>query len=232
MSLILDALRKSEAERRRGEAPGLFTALPTPGARPLQVRSNGPWISAGILVLIAVAALAWWFRAPAPVIPTPAPAISRVVATPTLPVAPQQPVHTESADFPPPPPPSQRTPEPNESGALDPGVRRADEFVQSVPKPPLIAPPEPPAAPKPAIVEPPLEALPTLAMLDPSERAGLPPLKLSMHVWSEAPNARLAIIDGQRVMEGSAIGESIVAEIRRDGVVLELRGHRYLLPRP
>ena len=74
--------------------------------------------------------------------------------------------------------------------------------------------------------------LPTLAMLDPSERAALPPLKLSMHVWSEAPNARLAIIDGQRVMEGSAIGESIVAEIRRDGVVLEVHGRRFLLPRP
>jgi general secretion pathway protein B len=96
---------------------------------------------------------------------------------------------------------------------------------------PLPPPPPPSVAPD-TPAEPPLESLPPLAVLDPSVRAALPPLKLSMHVWSEAPNARLAIIDGQRVMEGSAVGESIVTEIRRDGVVLEIRGRRYLLPRP
>jgi hypothetical protein len=33
MSLILDALRKSEAERRRGKAPSLYAAMPVPGTR-------------------------------------------------------------------------------------------------------------------------------------------------------------------------------------------------------
>jgi general secretion pathway protein B len=216
MSLILDALRKSEAERRRGEAPGLFTPLPTPGARSLQTRSNGPWIGAGIFVLIAVAAVAWWYRTPAtlaPVVvmqtpaPIPAPAPAAVIA------APAEPAPLLVAIV---PPPNQIKPHEQKSPPI--------AALPSLP--------EPPAAPKPAVVESPIEALPTLAMLDPSERAGLPPLKLSMHVWSEAPNARLAIIDGQRVMEGSSIGESIVAEIRRDGVVLNLHGRRFLLARP
>lgn len=222
MSLILDALRKSEAERRRGEAPGLFTALPTPVARASRQASPWPWLVA--LAILAFAALAWWFwptppvevvaipvkPLPAPIASTPAPPVPEVVA---------------------PPPSSRRTPGPIEADQLGPDLRRGDELVQRLPLPSV--PTAPPVdTPPPAVAEPPLEALPTLATLAPAERATLPPLKLSMHVWSEAPNARLAIIDGQRVMEGSTIGESIVAEIRRDGVVLEVHGRRYLLPRP
>ena len=36
MSLILEALRKSEAERRRGQVPGLHAELP-PAARPTRM---------------------------------------------------------------------------------------------------------------------------------------------------------------------------------------------------
>lgn len=75
-------------------------------------------------------------------------------------------------------------------------------------------------------------ALPSLAMLGPRERSELPPYKLSMHVWASEPGKRFAIIDGHRVTEGSMATGSVVEEIRRDGVVLNLRGRRYLLPRP
>lgn len=69
-------------------------------------------------------------------------------------------------------------------------------------------------------------------MLGPKERSELPPYKLSMHVWASEPGKRFAIIDGKRVTEGSMATGSVVEEIRRDGVVLNLRGRRYLLPRP
>ena len=208
MSLILDALRKSEAERRRGEAPGLFTALPTPGLRPSRQTSPWPWLVAA--AVLALAALAWWLwpsAAHAPPAPPAAPAktvapATAVVAAPVV----AAPVVVEKAV--------------RESRDAAP-----HEVVVPAPAPLPPPSPEPPA-------EPPLEYVPTLATLAPSERAALPPLKLSMHVWSEAPNARLAIIDGQRVMEGATVGESIVAEIRRDGVVLEWHGRRFLLPRP
>jgi general secretion pathway protein B len=214
MSLILDALRKSEAERRRGEAPGLFSALPTPGARVVPRRSNRPaWIASVLVALAVLAAVAWWYLAPATTAPTDVtrPSVPAATITPATPATPTPPPVVVAA-----------LPKP----APTPDVKQPPEET-----PVAVAPASAPADASPD-AEPPLESLPTLATLDPAERAGLPPLKLSMHVWSEAPNARLAIIDGQRVMEGSSIGESIVAEIRRDGVVLELHGRRYLLPRP
>ena len=219
MSLILDALRKSEAERRRGEAPGLFTTLPTPGLRPSHRASPWLWL---VAVAIAVAvALAWRFWPTSPIV--------AVAVVPTPPV-----VATHAAPVVPTPLPITATPMPMPMPIPTPAPAPKTPPERALPATSPVAPlaPLPPAKPDPAIDEPPLEALPTLAMLDPSERAVLPPLKLSMHVWSEAPNARLAIIDGHRVMEGATIGESIVAEIRRDGVVLEWRGRRFLLPRP
>ena len=76
------------------------------------------------------------------------------------------------------------------------------------------------------------ESLPSIAVLSASERASLPPLKLSMHVWNSEPGKRFAIIDGQRVTEGSTVGACIIEQIRRDGVVLNISGRRVLLPRP
>ncbi|MCY7354414.1 MAG: general secretion pathway protein GspB [Lysobacter sp.] len=59
MSLILEALRKSEAERRRGQAPDLFSELP-PVVRP-RVSKPTPvlWLVVAIIVL---AIGAWWAR--------------------------------------------------------------------------------------------------------------------------------------------------------------------------
>ena len=52
MSLILEALRKSEAERRRGEMPDLRAELPPPAAGSRSsLRRALPWI-------VAVAAIA------------------------------------------------------------------------------------------------------------------------------------------------------------------------------
>ncbi|MEO6171519.1 MAG: general secretion pathway protein GspB, partial [Arenimonas sp.] len=64
------------------------------------------------------------------------------------------------------------------------------------------------------------------------QRQQLPALKLSMHVYSSEADKRFAIIDGQRVNEGSVIGNAVVAKIRQDGVVLSVQGQSYLLPRP
>jgi general secretion pathway protein B len=95
----------------------------------------------------------------------------------------------------------------------------------------------PTAFPAPAVATPPsdadeLEALPPIAVLGAGERSALPPLKLSMHVFGSDSGKRFAIIDGQRVTEGSVLGAGVVEQIRRDGVVLNVNGRRILLPRP
>ena len=74
---------------------------------------------------------------------------------------------------------------------------------------------------------------PPLSSLGHEARGRLPPLKVSMHVFAEDPAARVVIIDGRRLREGDAIDSTLrLAEIRREGSVLELDGRRYLLPRP
>ena len=59
MSLILEALRRSEAERRRGKAPGLFVEQQVPARRRRDVPA---WaLAAAAIVLLAVAA-GWAWR--------------------------------------------------------------------------------------------------------------------------------------------------------------------------
>jgi general secretion pathway protein B len=59
MSLILEALRKSEAERRRGQAPGLFVEHVSV---PLRRRRDTPvWVWA-LVVMLAGVLLAWGWR--------------------------------------------------------------------------------------------------------------------------------------------------------------------------
>lgn len=224
MSLILDALRKSEAERQRGQAPGLFTPTAPLPARRRQVRYT-PWLIA--VAMLAIAGTMWWTRRepPPPVPPAAAPA---KVATP---VAPR-----------PPPPPPEATGQP--TAAAPPGTEPASLAPALPARTPPATPPRAVRAPGPDPVPAPVNGsaaavagtpdgyLPRLAELEAGRRNELPPLKLSMHVWSEQPERRIAIIDGQRVGEGASVGGVVVVEIRRDGVALEFDGRRYLLPRP
>ncbi|HET6603347.1 MAG TPA: general secretion pathway protein GspB [Xanthomonadaceae bacterium] len=255
MSLILEALKKSEAERRLGQAPGLLS--PTPR---ISHRRPAPWIlvSVAVVALAGVLASAWWLGrsgawAPEPAThtdPAPAPA-QRTVATspePTPAAAPEQIA----------PPPRRQH---NAAASTDPATRRPPHpdpsLAGSVPAPaatatpaaagdrsgstepdpstsPATSPPayEPESA-APAADVPPIEALPTLRELAAAERAALPPLSITMHVYAQVPARRFVLIDGRRRSEGDRLAEGLVLEqIRRDGAVLNLRGRRFLLPRP
>jgi general secretion pathway protein B len=98
---------------------------------------------------------------------------------------------------------------------------------------------EPPASPevaKPAMEPPPDESpsppFPLVWELPLGTRQSLPRLAIAMHVYAEDPQRRFVILDDQRLVEGeSASGGVTVREIRRDGVVLEAQGQRFLLPR-
>lgn len=63
MSLILEALRKSEAERRRGQVPNLHVERP-PAAQPARAaRPAWPWLALTLtLAILAVVATAWLAR--------------------------------------------------------------------------------------------------------------------------------------------------------------------------
>lgn len=60
----------------------------------------------------------------------------------------------------------------------------------------------------------------------------VPPLRVSMQVYADAPERRFAIIDGQRRREGDALPSGLtLLEIRRDGLRLGWQGRVLWVPR-
>jgi general secretion pathway protein B len=236
MSFILDALRKSEAARRRSEAPDLFATMPQT-AEPERARRTWPlWAIAGLGVLSLIAAI--WLVSQRPAVPpSTAPDTTRVDDTkaPTR-EAPPPPAAAPiaaapAADNPPVvedstvPAPPVSTPAPVESAP----AASVPAASPSIATPPTATPREPPPPPPTATppVAPPTSDQPiALADLDPATRNQLPPLKLSMHLWNETPSGRFVILDGQRLKEGDVLGEVVVERITRDGAVLVWRGGR------
>ena len=220
MSLILEALRKSEAERRRGLPPDLHAELPpTPPARR---RAPPRW--GWFLAAIAVLALAWWLSGrdeagPPARVSAPGPVASTQRADRTLP-AEALPARTPTAPTPSPP-----------------VATRAEPATPTitVPASPSRPEPQPPAplattAPATAASPPDPGRVLSLGELDADTRKALPPLRLSMHLWNEDPARRFVIIDGQRLVEGDRVGEAAVVRIERDGVLLEWNGRGIRLP--
>lgn len=228
MSLILDALRKSEAERRRGQAPDLHS--PSPLLARIAPRRRSPWpFMLAAIVVVGLVAAAWWWLPPrqpaAPMAAVPAESVTATDTTseagvpPTIPVTARVPVVAA------PPPP---TPEPLRAASPPTEVINPTPAAPRVPTPPVL-PSDTNSSVASTNAEP---ELPTIAALSASQRAAMPAMKMSMHVWAEQPGDRFVIIDGQRVSEGTRLPGASVVEIRQDGVVLDVDGRLYLLPRP
>lgn len=227
MSLILEALRKSEAERRRGETPSVYSELPpSPRSSKLRFARASGW---ALVACVALASL-WGIRA----LMTRASGAPAVHAGPATPVAKRKappapplpvvrhltpaPVVRDMAAQPEQPSPSQQAP--GETGAT-----KTATIAPTIPAPAFA---QPPVAP-PATASPNDDML-RLSDLGPDARKALPPLKLSMHMWNSDPSQRFVILDGNRVREGDRIGDAVVTAITSDGVVLDWNGRRLKLP--
>lgn len=215
MSFILDALKKAESERSRASGPVLVDVRIAPPRRRLPAWA---WVLGAVLVA-NLAVLSWLVlrSSPAPVIAaapaTPAalppgsePAgVQRVPAAAlpaaTLPVAPYVPPHA--------------TPEPT--------LPAADALPVN---PPAVAMPPPAARPAPRTGN----ALPTARQLQ-AMGVSLPPLLLNLHVYDPSPELRYVLLNGLRLTQGEFTPDGIkVDTITEQGVVLEARGQRFLLP--
>lgn len=216
MSLILEALRKSEAERRRGSTPDVAMELPpVPAAR---ARTTPAWmLPASVIAIVVLLAGAWWSQRE-----TGDDAITQsavtAVADPVI-DTPAPPVVVARAATPPAPPPSSTPMPPSEAPVAAPAPATASAIAQPAPPP---ARPVPPPQPMPAETR-------DVADID---ATSIPPVKLSMHMWDESPARRFVILDGQRMTEGDRSGELIVVAIERDGVVVERNGQRARVPLP
>lgn len=281
MSLILEALKKSEAERRLGHAPGLMDAQPRARRRRSAV---GRWALVTAL-MVAIGGTAYWYgqRNP-PTMPAPEQASALQPKPETGSAGPKPTANTPaSVQAPATAVQAQATPSASATPAIVPPATRlpSDPAFASVeresrPQLPVSVPataspvaPMPvqtaapstapadaptaipataaatasatdsassiaPAPVAPAAAAPPAtEILPELSSIGHEARGQLPPLKISMHVYTEDPAGRVVIIDGRRLREGDALDARLrLAEIRRDGSVIELDGRRYRLPRP
>lgn len=242
MSLILEALRRSEAERRRGAPPGLFDGA---SGRVAATRPVWPLMLAGVLLGAALAGgVLWWLigggnvsddsqsNSPTPEAPrtanvTPVPSAQREVTAVAVPSAPRasaaSPVSASAAASPtateiaaPTTPIDSEAPSTHAAPALPSAPAASPE-----PEPDTVRPPDPLTGP--AAGDVPRASLGAEA---------LPPLRLSMHVFAETPAQRFAILDGQRVREGDRVTDDLqVLEIRRDGLRLSWQGQVLWLPR-
>jgi general secretion pathway protein B len=76
------------------------------------------------------------------------------------------------------------------------------------------------------------EALPTIGQIDLSSQPALPDLHLDMQVFATKPADRFVYINMRKYREGAALADGLTLErIRRDGVVLNYHGLRFVLPR-
>jgi general secretion pathway protein B len=207
VSLILDALKKSEQERRRDQGPDLQTIhQPLPAVTAPKSRSAW-WLGA---VLIAVNGVAlgiwWWQRGPQP--------SAQAAVQATAPVeerAATAPAHDNA-------PPENPAPQ-NETAAKP--VQESAEFTRYAPAdaPMAAASNTAPATTQARIQE--------ISELPDSVRNTLPAMTFSFHVYSADPLKRTIIINNRRLREGDAVDAGItLQEITEDGVIIAMNQHR------
>lgn len=200
MSLILDALKKSEQERRRERGPDLQTIHQvTPLALPVRGKNLG-WL---VLLVVNVALLSvWWFQRPA------AQPAAQVVAAPVG-------VSTASVES----APVASTPvegAPTASASNAPVHEEVPQYTRIEPQAVV-------AQPQIAATVP----IEEFADLPPDVRATLPAMTFSFHVYSENPQSRTIIINNVRLREGDEVSAGVRLErITEDGVVLAMEHHR------
>jgi general secretion pathway protein B len=232
MSFILDALKKSEVERQRQSVPGLMdTPLAARRSRlPVWAIAIGALLAINLLVLTFVLLRRSAPAAPAPVAAQTAPAAGVAVPAPeaasgaaahfspldAAPVyAPEIPV--TAADSP--APPATRT-----APLAGLGTRTLPAAKPARRTDPLLS-----DADANADTE---EVLPTISEISLSGAQTLPDLHLDVHVYATNPADRFVYINMRKYHEGALLQEGPTIErIRRNGVVLNYQGVRFLLPR-
>jgi general secretion pathway protein B len=229
MSFILDALKKSEIERQRQSQPGL---MDTPSVRrrgrlPLWAVLLGVLLAINIVVLVVMLT-----RSGAPIASTPkkrpdaapvAEANAPAVADHFSPLgqppvyAPEIPVAAGGASA-------------GTGASLAPLAGPHSGAQRSAPRPAL-------RRPDPVLIDEDakadnVEVLPSINEISLTGARALPELHLDVHVYATKPADRFVYINMRKYHEGNSLPEGPVVEhIRRDGVVLNYQGLRFILPR-
>jgi general secretion pathway protein B len=213
MSYILDALKRAESERSRGEVPNIHAPSVLIGST--EGEGHGPdpltWVVAASLLMVLAAAV-WWWSADTPVA--------------SVEVAMERPLQQPSA------PPQAAAP-----AAVAP---KPPEPVASVIPPPLVFKPLPTkeatklparsAVAQPASPPSTEERVYAVKELPPEIRTALPTVTVGGASYSENPGSRMLIINGQIYHEGDKLTpELTLQQIRLRTAVLSFRGYLYAI---
>ena len=216
MSFILDALRKSETDRQQ-QASAEFATIPTAAEQP----GTPKWIWAlSALLLVNAAILAVFLLRDAPVATTAQAPAPRAVADKEPARAGtdtgfRERLETARAERPDPPPRTSASTAPRPAATQTPATSQA---------------PAPAAAP--ATVEISSLTLPTLTEIRVNDGVELPDLHLDIHVYGATSAERFVFINMQKLTEGDMLDSGPALEsITPDGVILDYRGTRFVLPR-
>lgn len=257
MSYILEALRRAERERERGQVPGLHDQTLPPVA-PRSRLARWP-LAAGLGLVAAVGAaallaLGWRLGVEAPA------ARGNAASTAKAPAAPEASSAARAADMSPAPPAASSAA--SGAGPAAPALAAAVSAVPAVPSGPLAAvrgrreAPGRHSSAAPVVVAASGAARPAassaltssgqaaaaaaapsaaravpLAELSPAERAELPPLAIGGAVYSESAASRFVLVNGQVVHEGEAAAPGVTLErIGPRSAVLRWRERRIELP--
>jgi general secretion pathway protein B len=205
MSFILDALKKSETERQQ-QGPSDFVNIPSgseSSGAPRWLWALGVLLAVNLGVLLVVLLR----NDTAEVVP----ATAQVSSTRQEPAA--------GASF------SEQIREAREREAA------SQTSTAAAPEPVVETPATAPARPRPQSGFT-LAALPTADELIANGQLQMAALHLDIHVYSDEPAERFVFINMVRHREKSRLAEGpVVQEITPEGVILDYRGTRFLLPR-
>lgn len=228
MSYILDALNKSEQERREQEqVPNLQAIHQAPPAASGGKSSALVWALFTVLVLVSCAAAYVWFQATqqppqataaAPSTRLPQALAQSAASTPDTPAATEQ--RTPAA--------RPHTPTAVEDPSAVSSLYRAPLEMEAREAPAPTVPPAVAHAVRTALA--PQTTLPSIRALDPGTRARLPNMYYSAHIFSNEEGKGFAIINDRSRYQGDVIGPGLfVQEVREEGVVLNFEGQSFLL---
>jgi general secretion pathway protein B len=211
MSYILEALKKSQAERQLGTLPSIHApqvqlqpAPDTSGKRRLPL-----WIATGAACAVAAA---WWWWPATVVAPAPAPVVAAPVAVPApVPVPAPAPVIVPAP-----------LPAPVVVKAAPPAPA---PVIKAITPPPV---PAPVPAPTPVPSE---EITPGLRDLPEPIQRQIPPVALGGYMYSKDPADRLLLIDKVLRHEGEEVAPGLVLEkLQPKAAIFSFKGYRYRVP--
>lgn len=235
MSLLLDALRKAEEERRLGQTPSLHSVIQAVPAGPSTRRRWLPWLLGLLGLALGAAALAvvWLQRPAVPATAVPAAPPAPPLAAPTiesLPVPMEEDVQ-DLADL------DIEAPYARHLQATAPEATARAPTTRPAPPADPLAEASPAPQPGPSLKVERIQlaaagdvAVP-LAEMPADYRASFPAYRVDVHVWNEDPALRFVMLNGRRYREGDVTQEGPrLLAIVVDGMDFEHRGTRVRLP--